>query len=537
MTDLPLTVDNLTFRYRRRTEPAIEKVSFEIHPGQVVLIAGSSGCGKTTLMRCINGLIPYTYHGEISGEIQLYGQSLKGMPLAAISQKVGTLLQDPERQILGSYVLNEVAFGLESLGLPRDEIRERAERALDKLGILSLGERETFGTSGGEKQKIALAGILAMEPRILLLDEPLANLDPASAHEALRVFRTLADEGYSVMVVEHRVEDVLAIDPDVVLYMENGHVLYNGNPEGLMKVVDYHLVKLPAEVVMEKSRFDPLPAFEPAVKPDALQAPLVEFKDVHFRYGPDHPEVLSGIDFNVCKGDVIAILGHNGSGKTTLVKHALGLLKPTEGSVLLEGRDTRSMTVAQAARTVGYVFQSPSQMLYAPTVSEELAFGPRNLGYSQETISTNVDWAIDTVHLREEMALPPLALSFGQQKRVSIAAILAMRSRILMMDEPTAGQDYWNYTAFMDAILQMPGFDSVLFITHDLDLALIYANRILLVFNGKLVADGPPHQVLSDEAHLRQCRILPTSLLRMNKALFPTTGKYYRAETLAHFQS
>ena len=537
MTELPLVVENLSFRYRRRTEPAIENISFGLHPGQIMLIAGSSGCGKTTLMRCINGLIPHTYHGEMSGDILLYGKSVKTMELVEISQKVGTLLQDPERQILGSYVLNEVAFGLESLGLPRDEIRQRSEKALDRLGILSLSERETFGTSGGEKQKIALAGILAMEPRILLLDEPLASLDPASAHEALAVFRDLADEGYSIMLVEHRVEDVLTIDPEVVLYMEEGRVLYNGDSAGMISAVDYQHVKLPAELVMEKARLDTPPVFEMAVKPAEGASPLVQFENVHFRYGIDHPEVLSGLNFQINKGDVIGILGHNGSGKTTLVKHALGLLKPTKGRVLLDGKDTRKVTVAQAAHTLGYVFQSPAQMLFAPTVSEELSFGPRNLGFSKEVTARNVDWAIDTVHLRDEMATPPLALSFGQQKRISIAAILAMRSRILMMDEPTAGQDYWNYTAFMDAILQMPGFDSIMFITHDLDLALIYANRILLVYKGKLVADGPPHDVLADETLLRSCRILPTSLLRINRSMFSRTGKFQRAETLAHFQS
>jgi energy-coupling factor transporter ATP-binding protein EcfA2 len=537
MADISLVVENLTFRYRRRSVPAIEKISFSVLPGQVMLIAGSSGCGKTTLMRCINGLIPHTYHGEISGDILLYGQSIKGMELADISQKVGTLLQDPERQILGSYVLNEVAFGLESLGLPREEIRTRAEKALDRLGILSLKDRETFGTSGGEKQKIALAGILAMEPRILLLDEPLASLDPASAHEALAVFRALADEGYAVMLVEHRVEDVLAINPETVVYMEEGRVEYIGNSTGLMKTVDYHQVKLPANIVIEKARQDQPPHFISALQPGDVAAPLVKFENVHFRYGIDHPEVLKNIDCGVNKGDVIAILGHNGSGKTTLVKHALGLLKPTEGRVLLEGKDTRSITVAQAARTVGYVFQSPAQMLFAPTVSEELAFGPRNLGYSKVITAANVGWAVETVHLKNEMEMPPLALSFGQQKRISIAAILAMRSRILMMDEPTAGQDYWNYTSFMDAILQMPGFDAVMFITHDLDLALIYSTRILLLYDGRIIADGASHDVLSDESLLRSCRILPTSLLRLNKTMFPVTGKFQRAETLAHVQS
>ena len=537
MENIPLVVDNLTFRYRRRTEPAIENVSFSVLPGQVMLIAGSSGCGKTTLMRCVNGLIPHTYHGEMSGDILLYGQSIKGMVLADVSQKVGTLLQDPERQILGSYVLNEVAFGLESMGLPRDEIRTRAEKALERLGILSMKDRETFNTSGGEKQKIALAGILAMEPRILLLDEPLASLDPASAHEALAVFRVLADEGYAVMLVEHRVEDVLAINPEIVVYMEKGRVVYSGSPSGLMDAVDHHQVKLPAEIVMEKARLEPPPVFKPAVQTGEEPVPLVQFENVHFRYGIDHPEVLKNIHCNIKKGDIIAILGHNGSGKTTLVKHALGLLKPTEGRVLLEGKDTRSITVAQAARTVGYVFQSPAQMLFAPTVAEELSFGPRNLGYSKEVTAGNVDWSVETVHLKEEMGMPPLALSFGQQKRISIAAILAMRSRILIMDEPTAGQDYWNYTSFMDAILQMPGFDSVMFITHDLDLALIYANRILLMFDGKIIADGASHDVLSDESLLRSCRILPTSLLKLNKTMFALTGKFQRAETLAHFQS
>lgn len=539
MPDLPLIVENLTFQYSRRTEPAIEQINFAIQPGQIMLIAGSSGCGKTTLMRCINGLIPLTYHGQMSGDIRLFGKSVIGLELAAISQTVGTLLQDPERQILGSYVLNEVAFGLESLGLPRAEIVPRAEKALDRLGILHLRDRETFGTSGGEKQKIALAGVLAMEPKVLLLDEPLASLDPASAHEALQAFRQLADEGMAVMIVEHRVEDVLAIHPDLFMYMEEGRMVYLGGTDGLMDVVDYRRIKLPARVVMERARRDPAPVFIPAAASPAQSArvPLVRFEGVHFRYHEELPEVLNGLDFEIKAGDRIAILGHNGSGKTTLVKHALGLLKPSQGRVLLEGRDTRKMTVAQAAHTVGYVFQSPSQMLFAPSVREELSFGPKNLEFSPEAILKNVEWAIQTVNLKSELEMPPLALSFGQQKRISIAAILAMRSRILMMDEPTAGQDYWNYQAFMDAILQMPGFDAVIFITHDVDLAVIYANRILLVFNGRIVADGKPQEVLKDEKLLRSCRVLPTSLLQLNMEYLPETGRFYRAETLAHFES
>lgn len=529
-----LSIRGLSFRYHTREELSLKNIDLQVDPGQVLLLAGASGSGKTTLMRCINGLIPRTYHGDIQGDLRVFGRPTGEMNMAELSQIVGTLLQDPERQIVASYVLNEVAFGLENLALPRDEILRRVDETLDYLKIDYLRDRETFQLSGGEKQKVALAAVLAMRPRILLLDEPLASLDPASAHEALALFRQLADDGIAILLVEHRVEDVLSIHPERVAYMDDGQIIYNGDAPGLMEVVDYRRIKLPAPVVMRRAAGVSSAEIRPALPPRA-EIPLVQFEDVHFRYRAGAPEVLSGVTFNVYPGDVIAILGHNGAGKTTLVKHALGLLKPTQGQVLLEGRDTRRVTVAQAAHTVGYVFQSPSQMLFAPTVEEELAFGPRNLEHPPEQIKRDVDWAIHTVNLEEELKTPPLALSFGQQKRVSIAAVLAMRSRILMMDEPTAGQDYWNYQAFMDSILQMPGFDAVLFITHDLDLALIYANRILLVDQGRIVADGTPHEVLRDEELLRRSRILPTSLLRLNLQHFPQTGRFLRAEVLAQF--
>jgi energy-coupling factor transport system ATP-binding protein len=531
-----LVIENLSFRYHSRDEFALHNLSFQVQPGEVLLIAGASGCGKTTLMRCINGLIPRTYYGELHGEIHLFGKPVAGMNMPELSQQVGTILQDPERQIVGSYVLNEVAFGLENLGLPRDEILQRADETLNFLGISHLRDRETFSTSGGEKQKVALAGVLSMRPRLLLLDEPLASLDPMSSHEALQFFRWLAIQGIAIMIVEHRVEDVLAIHPENVLYLENGEQLYYGAVDGLLQVVDYHRLKLPAPTILERAKNEPPPVFEPLLHRSQAQPPLLSFEEVNFHYSPALPDVLHDINFKVYPGDIIAILGHNGAGKTTLVKHALGLLKPTQGRVLLDGKDTKKITVAQAARTVGYVFQSPTQMLFAPTVAEELEFGPRNLRYDPEVIKKNVDWAIHTVHLESELQTPPLALSFGQQKRISIAAVLAMRSRILMMDEPTAGQDYWNYLAFMDSILQMPGFDTILFITHDVDLAVIYANRIILVYDGSIVGDGPPNEVLADEEQLSRCRVLPTSLLKLNQQYFPKTGHFLRAEQLAHVQ-
>jgi len=472
----------------------------------------------------------------VSGRVLVMGEDVKSWTLARISQRIGTVLQDPERQILGTKVVNEVAFGLENLGLPRAEIYQRVDEALQFLKIPHLRERETFNLSGGEKQKVALAGILAMRPSILLLDEPLASLDPASAQDTLDAVRRLADDGLTVLMVEHRVEDVMRIRPERVMFMSEGEVRYLGNLSGLSKVVNYREVKLPAEDIVERAKTDPAPA-ELKLLPTAASAtgqePLVRFENVAFGYEAER-EVLHGINLEIRRGDVIAVLGPNGSGKTTFVKHAIGLLKPKSGRVLVNGRDTRQASVAEIASTLGYVFQSPSHMLFAPTVREELAFGPKNLGHPPEQIETEVKNALQTVNLADKEKDPPLALSFGQQKRVSIAAILAMRSRILVMDEPTAGQDYQNYMNFMDAILQMPGFEAILFITHDVDLAVIYANRVLMIADGRLVADGKPQDVLRDFDRLKANRLIPTSLLDLNLRRLPATGRFLRAEALAH---
>lgn len=535
-SDLPVEVKEVSFRYRDRDELAIQDISFGVEKGEIFLIAGASGCGKTTLIRSLNGLIPRSYKGELTGDIRIHGEDPQDWPLSKISQQVATVLQDPERQILGTKVLNEVAFGLENLGLPRDEIYTRVDSALEQLKILHLRDRETFNLSGGEKQKVALAGVLAMEPSILLLDEPLASLDPVSARETLMAVRELADQGMSVLMVEHRVEDVLGIDPDRVLFMHDGKIRYLGDPEGLIKVVDYHEVKLPAEMVIKRAAQDPPPpALDvlPGIEDGEELKHLVRFDNVSFHYEKES-EVLHDINLTIDQGDVIAVLGPNGAGKTTFVKHAIGLLEPVSGDVLVEGLSTKKASVAQIAQTLGYVFQSPSHMLFAPTVYKELSFGPRNLGHSEEEIEKEVKEALQIVNLEDKEEDPPLSLSFGQQKRVSIAAILAMRSRILVMDEPNAGQDYQNYMNFMDSILQMPGFESILFVTHDVDLALIYANRIILVADGSIQADGAPREVLGDLDLLRSCNLIPTSLLKANLERSAEVDHFMRAEALAH---
>ncbi len=538
MADSPLVVEKLSFRYRDRAGTAINNISFSAEKGELLLLAGASGCGKTTLIRCINGLIPRSYKGELQGSVLISGQNTSKMPLSRISQLVGTVLQDPERQILGTKVINEVAFGLENMALPRGEIIERADEALRHLNIFHLRNRETFNLSGGEKQKVALAGVLAMRPSVLLLDEPLASLDPVSALETLSIVRQLVDGGLTVLMVEHRVEDVFKINPDRVMYMSEGEIRYLGDADGLISVVDYHDVKLPARMICKRAVNDPVPPevkFHPSSVNGELSpaSPLVRFENVTFGYESER-EILHGISLEINKGDVIAILGPNGAGKTTFVKHAIGLLKPKSGQVLVNGKDTQEASVAEIARTLGYVFQSPSHMLFAPTVHEELAFGPKNLNFGVDAIERQVKESLRIVNLADKEQDAPLSLSFGQQKRVSIAAILSMRSKILVMDEPTAGQDYKNYISFMDAIVQIPDFDAIMYITHDLDMAVIYANRVILVADGEVRADGTPEAVLRDYELLKACRVVPTSLLDLNLELLPKTGHFMRAEALSH---
>jgi len=561
-----LLIENLSFRYHSRKEPAIQNIDLEVQPGEMLLIAGASGCGKTTLARCINGLIPRSYRGEFSGRVLLNDRDIANLNLVDVSQVVATLLQDPERQIVSSNVLGEIAFGPENLGLPRAEIRTRIDEVLKRLRIEHLADRETFNLSGGEKQKIALAGVLAMRPSILLLDEPLASLDPVSAHEALGLFRRLADEGTTVLMIEHRVEDALAARPDRLLYMSAGEVHYLGPVDELPMQIDYRQVKLPAQWVIHRARqrsagmgaggavepvhlreaeaIDVTPLILPPVRPRAYlhETPLVVFENVSFAYG-DGPEILHNINLEIHSGDMIAILGPNGAGKSTLVKHAIGLLKPTRGEVLVGGQNTRHISVAQNARTIGYVFQSPAHMLFAPSVREELAFGPQNLGFEENDIRENIADSVSALNLVGLEDYPPLGLSFGQQKRTTIAAVLAMRSKIMIMDEPTAGQDFANYTRFMNTLCSATlasgqsvlseHFDATLFITHDVDLAVTYANRVILMRAGQIAADGTPQETLCDFQRLEGSRIRPTSLLEINCRLFPQTGRFLPAEALA----
>lgn len=533
-TDVPaVRVDHLSFRYRSLDdEPgqaastetpsnAIEDISFTLPAGELMLIAGPSGCGKSTLLKCLNGLIPHSYKGTLRGDIQLHGRSTKGLFLRDLALIVGTMLQDPDKQIIGSTVEQEIAFGMENLGVSRKQMREQISAVLKQLHLEHYQRQPTYALSGGQRQQVAAAGLLVMQPSIFLFDEPFANLDARAVDELEELIRSLLAKDSTVIIVEHRVEEALRLHPNKVLLMKDGRQAFFGETEQFLQIADPTQVKLPIESTL-RTLDDQAQAGDLLIRPiitgqnktgEANEKPILTFENVHFRYSVFSEEVLHGISFEIRRGETIALLGPNGSGKTTLVKQALGLLRPTKGSVYLYGEDTRKLSVAQLASRIGYVFQSPGAMLFAPSVRKELSFGPENLRFPPERIRTTVDRTEEALNIAQFDKRSPFSLSFGQQKRVAIGSVLSMQGKILLLDEPTAGQDYRSYISFMEYLRSLPELDALLFITHDLDLALRFTRRVLLLKDGNLVGDGPPLQVLANPTLLDECNLRPTSLL------------------------
>jgi energy-coupling factor transporter ATP-binding protein EcfA2 len=532
-------VEKLSFRYRslddepqpkrkagapaaEALEPpqAIEDISFSLPTGKLMLIAGPSGCGKSTLLKCLNGLIPHSYKGALSGEIQLHGHSIKGQSLRDLALQVGTMLQDPDKQIVGSTVEQEIAFGMENLATARAKMQQRISDVLKQLKLEHYLGQSTFMLSGGQRQQIAAAGILVMQPSIFLFDEPFANLDSRAVDKLEELIKELLTKGSTVIIVEHRVEEALSLKPDKVLLMRDGRQVFFGDTPQFLEIADPSQVKLPIESTL-RTLTDLTQARNLLIQPITTSQgskaesndPILEFEDVYFRYSSYSDEILHGISCQIRRGETIALLGPNGSGKTTLVKQALGLLRPTKGVVRIYGENTRDLSVAQLASRIGYVFQSPNAMLFAPSVRKEVSFGPENLRFSPERITAAVQEAEKALNLAEFDARSPFSLSFGEQKRVSIASVLSMQGKILLLDEPTTGQDYRSYISFMEYLRSLPSLDALLIITHDLDLALRFTQRVLLLKEGNLVGDGPPLQELADPALLEECNLRPTSLL------------------------
>ncbi len=497
---MSIHIADLSYIYAERTASALRDVTLDFRPGQVALVVGRSGSGKTTLIRCINGLIPHSYKdGTLRGEIHLFGECTAGLSLAQLARRVGTVMQEPDKQIVAARVMNEIAFGLENIGLPRAQIIARIHEAARQLRIEHLLDRDTHSLSGGEQQKVVIAATLAMQPRALLLDEPLASLDPPSARAALRLFRRLADEGIAVILVEHRTAEALHVAPEHCVALRDGEVAFDGDAAGFR-----------AWREARRGMQDDGAPSELRRPSSANGAPLLSFHDVHFAYPGAPVEQLGGVSLDVREGDLIALMGPNGAGKSTLCKMAIGLLRPARGQVIVMNEDAAHLTVAQLARRVGYVFQNPAAMLFANTLREELSFGPRNVGMPEARIQQATAEALEMVGLSHlSLDQSPFGLSFGQQKRVAVAGVLAMQPHVLILDEPTAGLDDDTAEDLLRRLLRAErGPRAIVMVTHDAALARRFANRVVLMAGGRIVADGPPGDTLDNDAAMRRAGLL-----------------------------
>lgn len=491
------TLRDVTVTYRAAARPAISGIDLVVHPGELILLAGPSGCGKSTVMRALNGLVPHAYRAEVTGSISVGGVDTATSTIRDIADTVGTLLQNPAKQVVGHSVLADIAFGLENRGVPATQILDRVYQVADALEIgTDLLGAATHELSGGQLQLVAFAGILVLQPKLIIADEPLANLDPDAADLVLRAVRRHVDDGGAAVVIEHRVADVVPVAPDRVVHLDNGITTYSGDLAGFLSTADPRAVTLPFDTLVVRAA--ELPTQPPAV-PGAPGPALLHYDDADIGY--DTTPVLAGVNTDLLAGQRIGVLGRNGAGKSTLLRAAVGLVQVLDGLVTLAGREIATYRAAELTALCGYLFQNPAQALFAGTVADELAFGPRNLGFSDAEITDVAAEALAAVGLSAIADIrdrAPRTLSFGEQRRLALALALTLRPRTLILDEPTAGQDERSATHFLDAIWSLGGIESIYFITHDVDLALWRSDRVIVVDAGRLIADGTPGQIVAD---------------------------------------
>lgn len=547
MCDPAIEIHDLKVSYSGRSRPTLEGLSLRIEPGEFVLLTGPTGCGKSTLLKTINGLIPHVIEGTIEGRVVVDGTETRHAPMSALSQKVGLVFQNPEDQIFSTMVLDEVAFGPENLALPREEIRRRVETALEAVGLEGLDDRTTQMLSGGQKQRLAIGSVLSMAPDILLLDEPFAQLDPRGTREVLEVVRKLNAQGMTVILVEHRIHEVIDVAGRVVV-MDRGRIVLDGEPRRVFEKSErlHRLgIRIPDSVELSwKMGFDEV-ALSPADVQRKLSGqpgvgvaggtstpwpgrfvrplpdePALEAESVTFRYDRKKGAILDDVSLMVRKGEMVALMGNNGSGKSTLLLHFAGLLKPGSGAVRVCGRDIRKSGPWKLAGEVGIVFQNPTLMLFNETVRDELEFGPRAFrrgGEELERTVSEIVWALGVAPLEKDN---PLALSGGQRLRVALAAILTLRPGVVLLDEPTSGQDGGSCDSLLEYLrsLSRRGV-TVLFSTHDVDAAMRYSERLVVMNDGRIIADDAPGEIVRRGDILEQACLRPPLSFEIGRLL------------------
>ncbi|MGA3276171.1 ABC transporter ATP-binding protein [Lactiplantibacillus pentosus] len=557
-----ISFKDFSFQYNSQTEPTLRHVNLDIYPGEKVLIAGPSGSGKSTLGRCLNGLIPQSYTGTISGQATVAGQDITQSSIFALSQHVGTVLQDPDSQFVGLTVVEDMAFSLENDQQSQSEMRTATNQWADTLALQDLLTHRPQELSGGQKQRVAMAGVLIDNSKILLFDEPLANLDPASGKASMALIDQLTHtQELTVVIIEHRIEDVLQQPIDRLIIMQDGAIVANDRPEtilrqslmtqlGLREPLYLSALKLAGVDLTTCQHLDNLQALQVSNLKPTLQAwtagvqlnppvvhdqPLLTIDHLSFGYEPTKP-IINDVSVTLHRGEMISLVGQNGTGKSTLSNLITGFLTPQAGKMVFNGRSLADQSVKERADQIGYILQDPNQMISKTMIYDEVATGLQLRGVPDDEVERRVLAVLKVCGLYEFRHWPISALSFGQKKRVTIAAILVLEPAMLILDEPTAGQDLKHYTEMMTFLTTINRDQqmTIMLITHDMHLMLEYTDRTIVLGHGKILMDAQPADVLTNTAIIQQASLAETSLYTMAAAneLDPTefVAKFVQAE-------
>ena len=540
MKEAMIELKDFSFQYKAQSEPTLKNLNLTIYKGEKVLIVGPSGSGKSTIGQCLNGIIPNIYKGTSSGQFLIQGKEAFDLSIYEKSHLVSTVLQDTDGQFIGLSVAEDLAFALENDMVDLGTMKERVQSWAERLDLMKLLDHRPQDLSGGQKQRVSLAGVLIDESPILLFDEPLANLDPKSGQDIIDLIDQIHEEqGTTTIIIEHRLEDVLYRPVDRVILINQGQVLFNGSPDELLRTtllaengireplylttlrqlgqdIDQleHLDRLEDIELTGVNRSIPEATFTKTGETEEL----LKLEQISFAYQKDHP-ILKNISLSIPKGQRLAIVGKNGAGKSTLAKAICGFIT-TEGQYTSRGEDIKQESVKERAERVGYVLQNPNQMISTNMIFDEVALGLRLRGISEEDIKKRVYQALKTCGLYEFRKWPISALSYGQKKRVTIASILVLGPEILVLDEPTAGQDQRNYTDIMEFLdsLQEKGH-TIVMITHDMQLMLDYSDRALVVSDGQILADLSPVELFTHPDILQEANLKETSIFALANRL------------------
>lgn len=538
--DKYISFNQFTFQYDAQAEATLKDISFDIAKGEKVLILGPSGSGKSTLAQCLNGIIPNIHKGQAQGQVRIDGQDIFKQSIYDKSQLVSTVLQDPDGQFIGLTVAEDLAFALENDCADQSEMKDKVALWAERLDLTSLLNHRPQDLSGGQKQRVSLAGVLIDESPILLFDEPLANLDPKSGQETIDLIDKIHKEvGATTIIIEHRLEDVLYRPVDRILLVNEGELLFNGSPDELLSstLLLENGIREPLYVtVLRQLGFDTrsaqnlsqldaldlsglaLPDRVLKDKKDSSSDSILKVEGLSVSYG-DNPAIIEDLSFSLKKGERLAIVGKNGAGKSTLAKALCGFV-PSQGKLTYKGQDISQDSIAERSERIGFVLQNPNQMISQTMIFDEVALGLRLRGIEEAEVEARVHEVLKTCGLYSFRKWPISALSFGQKKRVTIASILVLKPEIIILDEPTAGQDYKTYTDIMNFLdsLQKQGH-TIVMITHDMQLMLEYSNRCLVVVEGKIIADDNPVTILNQKDLLESANLKQTSLYTLGQKL------------------